>query len=210
MAKKKSNSIITESNKAVAYVRVSSREQEKGYSLTAQEKLLRKYAEDEGLEIVEFFREAMSAKKAGRKKFNLMLQYLKSHKDVNKLLVEKTDRITRNFKDVVDLDEVEGLELHFVKEGSIISEKSKSQDKMIYGLRVVLSKQYIDNLKEEAEKGILAKIEDGIYPSIAPVGYYNTMNRKGKHIIAVDEEKRAVVKKAFELYCKSSPITRYN
>lgn len=200
MAKKKSNSIITESNKAVAYVRVSSREQEKGYSLTAQEKLLRKYAEDEGLEIVEFFREAMSAKKAGRKQFNLMLQYLKSHKDVNKLLVEKTDRITRNFKDVVDLDEVEGLELHFVKEGSIISEKSKSQDKMIYGLRVVLSKQYIDNLKEEAEKGILAKIEDGIYPSIAPVGYYNTMNRKGKHIIAVDEEKRAVVKKAFELY----------
>ena len=146
MVKKKSGEII-ETNKAVAYVRVSSREQEKGYSLTAQEKLLRKYAKDEGFEIVEFFREAMSAKKSGRKQFNLMLKYLKSHKDVNKLLVEKTDRITRNFKDVVDLDEIEGLEIHFVKEGSIISEKSKSQDKMIYGLRVVLSKQYIDNLK---------------------------------------------------------------
>ena len=199
MAKKKSNEII-ETNKAVAYIRVSSREQEKGYSLTAQEKLLRKYAKDEGFEIVEFFREAMSAKKSGRKQFNSMLKYLKSHKDVNKLLVEKTDRITRNFKDVVDLDEVDGLELHFVKEGSIISEKSKSQDKMIYGLRVVLSKQYIDNLKEEAEKGILAKIEDGVYPSIAPVGYYNTMNKLGKHIIAVDEDKRAVVRKAFELY----------
>lgn len=199
MAKKKSGEII-ETNKAVAYVRVSSREQEKGYSLTAQEKLLRKYAKDEGFEIVEFFREAMSAKKSGRKQFNLMLKYLKSHKDVNKLLVEKTDRITRNFKDVVDLDEVDGLELHFVKEGSIISEKSKSQDKMIYGLRVVLSKQYIDNLKEEAEKGILAKIEDGVYPSIAPVGYYNTMDKLGKHIIAVDEDKRTVVRKAFEMY----------
>ncbi len=199
MVKKKSGKII-ETNKAVAYIRVSSREQEKGYSLTAQEKLLRKYAKDEGFEIVEFFREAMSAKKAGRKQFNLMLKYLKSHKDVNKLLVEKTDRITRNFKDVVDLDEIDGLELHFVKEGSIISEKSKSQDKMIYGLRVVLSKQYIDNLKEEAEKGILAKIEDGVYPSVAPVGYYNTMDKLGKHIIAVDEDKRAVVRKAFELY----------
>ena len=115
MAKKKSGEII-ETNKAVAYVRVSSREQEKGYSLTAQEKLLRKYAKDEGFEIVEFFREAMSAKKSGRKQFNLMLKYLKSHKDVNKLLVEKTDRITRNFKDVVDLDEIDGLELYFVKE----------------------------------------------------------------------------------------------
>ena len=99
MAKKKAS--IIDTNKAVAYIRVSSREQEKGYSLSAQEKLLRKYAEDEGYEIVEFFREAMSAKTSGRKQFNLMLKYLKSHNDVNKLLVEKTDRITRNFKDVV-------------------------------------------------------------------------------------------------------------
>ncbi len=198
MTKKKAS--IIDTNKAVAYIRVSSREQEKGYSLSAQEKLLRKYAEDEGYEIVEFFREAMSAKTSGRKQFNLMLKYLKSHNDVKKLLVEKTDRITRNFKDVVTLDSIDGLELHFVKEGSIISEKSKSQDKMIYGLRVVLSKQYIDNLKEEAEKGILAKIEDGVYPSIAPVGYYNTMDKRGRHIIAVDEDKRRVVQKAFSLY----------
>lgn len=198
MGKKKIN--IVDSNKAVAYVRVSSREQEKGYSLNAQEKLLTHYAKQEGLEIVEYFREAMSAKKAGRKQFNAMLKYLKTHNDVNKLLVEKTDRITRNFKDVVELDEIDGLELHFVKENSIITEKSKSQDKMLYGLRVVLSKQYIDNLKEEAEKGIIEKIQNGIYPSTAPVGYYNTMDRKGRHIIAVDEDKRAVIKKAFELY----------
>ena len=72
----------------------------------------------------------MSAKKSGRKQFNLMLKYLKSHKDINKLLVEKTDRITRNFKVVVDLDEVEGLELHFVKEGAIISEKSQDAHNM--------------------------------------------------------------------------------
>lgn len=163
MVKKESNIHIS-TNKAVAYIRVSSKEQEKGYSLTAQEQLIRKYAEEEGYEVVELFREAMSAKKAGRKQFNAMLKYLRTHKDVNKLLVEKTDRITRNFKDVVDLDEISGLEIHFVKENLIISEYSKSQDKMLYGLRVVLSKQYIDNLKEEAAKGILAKIEDGIYP----------------------------------------------
>ena len=58
MAKKKAN--IIDSNKAVAYIRVSSREQEKGYSLSAQEKLLRKYAEDEGYEIVEFFYECQN------------------------------------------------------------------------------------------------------------------------------------------------------
>ena len=198
MKKKKTNIVI--SNKAVEYIRVSSREQEKGYSLSAQEKLIREYAEKEGYEIVKVFRETMSAKKAGRKQFNEMLKYLKAHKDVNILLVEKTDRITRNFKDVVDLDSIDGLEIHFVKEGSVISEKSKSQDKMIYGLRVVLSKQYIDNLKEESEKGIVAKIEEGIYPSIAPVGYYNTMDKSGRHIIAVDEDKRHVIREAFTMF----------
>ena len=202
MAKKKDS--IIETNKAVAYIRVSSKEQEKGYSLTAQEKLIRKYAEKEGYEIVAFFREAMTAKESGRKQFNLMLKYLKAHKDVNKLLVEKNDRLARNFKDIGDLDEIIGLEQHFIKDDLVLSEKSSSQDKMVHGIKVVLAKQYIDNLKEESEKGILAKIEDGVYPSVAPVGYYNTMNKAGKHIIAVDEEKRKVVQKAFELYASGN------
>ena len=55
-------------------------------------------------------------------------------------------------------------------------------------------------------KGIFAKIEDGIYPSIAPVGYYNTMNRKGKHIVAVDEKKKAVIK----LFLASFEVTSSN
>lgn len=207
MARKKKTEIIN-TNKAVAYIRVSSKEQEKGGSLSAQEKLLRLYAKQQGLEIVECFREAMTAKKAGRKQFNAMLKYFKTNKDVRKLLVEKTDRITRNFKDVVDLDEICGLELHFIKENSIISENSRSYEKMLYGLRVVLSKQYIDNMKEEVEKGIIEKIESGVYPSIAPIGYYNTMDKRGRHIIAVDEDKRAIIKKAFELYATGNYSAR--
>ena len=117
MVKKEVNTQIS-TNKAVAYIRVSSKEQEKGYSLTAQEQLIRKYAEEEGYEIVELFREAMSAKKAGRKQFNAMLKYLRTHKDVNKLLVEKTDRITRNFKDVVALK-------IFIMKSIIIKHKQK-------------------------------------------------------------------------------------
>ena len=146
----------------------------------------------------------MTAKESGRKQFNLMLKYLKTHKDVNKLIVEKNDRLARNFKDIVDLDDILGLEQHFIKDNIVISEKSTSQEKMIHGIKVVLSKQYIDNLKEESEKGIIAKIEDGVYPSVAPVGYYNTMDRNGKHIIAVDEEKRKVVQKAFALYASGN------
>jgi site-specific DNA recombinase len=50
--------------KAVIYARVSSREQEEtGYSLPAQEKLLREYAERKGFEVVRIFSVSESAKR---------------------------------------------------------------------------------------------------------------------------------------------------
>jgi len=41
--------------KAVLYARVSSREQEQGYSLAAQTKLIKDYAERNGVEIIRQF-----------------------------------------------------------------------------------------------------------------------------------------------------------
>ena len=51
-------------NKALLYVRVSSKEQEKeGYSLDAQEKLGKEYAERKNLEIVRIWKVSESAGK---------------------------------------------------------------------------------------------------------------------------------------------------
>ncbi len=51
-----------------------------------------------------------------------MINFLKKNRTVNAILVEKTDRLYRNFKDYVLLDEFKNLEIHLVKEGGIISE----------------------------------------------------------------------------------------
>lgn len=91
--------------KAVMYARVSSASQEKeGFSIPAQIDLLNNYAENHDIEVVKIFEEAETAKKAGRTKFNEMLKYLSKNKDVTTILVEKTDRLYRNFKDYVELD----------------------------------------------------------------------------------------------------------
>jgi len=141
--------------KAVKYGRVSSDRQEKeGFSLQAQDKLLDLYAVEHNIKIVSSFFESETAKKAGRKQFNEMVKFLKKNKNVRTILVEKTDMLYRNLKDYILLDEIEGLKIHFVKEGTILSENSKSQDKFMHGIRVLMAKNYIDNLSEEIKKGL--------------------------------------------------------
>ncbi len=79
-----------------------------------------------------------------------------THVDLSQSPVEKTDRLYRNIKDWVTIDDLE-IEVHFVKEGSILSEDSRSSEKFIHGIKVLTAKNYIDNLGEEVHKGMLEK-----------------------------------------------------
>ena len=159
------------SDKAVLYARVSSKEQEReGYSIPAQCKLLRSYASRHGYEIVQEFIDIETAKQSGRTNFTQMIGFLEEHPDVRILLCEKTDRLYRNFKDYVTIDELD-VTLVFVKEGSILNKHSRSHEKFIHGIKVLMAKNYIDNLSEETRKGLREKAEEGWYPGTAPLGY---------------------------------------
>lgn len=184
--------------KAVIYARVSSREQEReGYSIPAQLQLLRDYANKHNLEVVKEFTDAETAKKSGRTNYNEMLKFIKKSKGIKTVLVEKTDRLYRNFKDYVELEDYD-LEVHLVKEGSILSDNSKSHEKFIHGIKVLMAKNYIDNLSEEVKKGQKQKAEIGEYPATPPYGY----KRLNTKMIVIDEEPAKLVQKAYELFSK--------
>ena len=184
-------------NKAVIYARVSSREQEKeGYSVPAQLKTLREYAETKGFQVVQEFTDNETAKQAGRTNFGEMLKFLKKNKDINTLIVEKTDRLYRNFKDYVLLDEHKNLEVHLVKENSVISENSRSHEKLMHGFKVLIAKNFIDNLSEEVRKGLQEKAEQGYYPAKPSYGYH----RLDKKLPQINPKTAPFVLRAFELY----------
>ena len=64
---------------AATYARVSSKEQEKeGFSIPAQQKLLRGYAAQNASPIAQEFVDVETAKKAGRTGFGEMLAFLKN------------------------------------------------------------------------------------------------------------------------------------
>ena len=190
--------------KCVIYARVSSKEQERGgVSIPAQLDFLQEYAREHNFEVVQIFTEAETAKKSGRANFNKMIELIKKQKDINIILVEKTDRIYRNFKDYVILDEFPALEVHLVKENMVISENAPSHIKFMHGMKVLMAKNYIDNLSEEVIKGISKKCKMGYYPAKAPIGYKNVVV-KGLHIIEVDKDIAPYIKLAYELYISTN------
>ena len=90
---------VTLSEEALLYARVSSSEQEaSGFSIPAQQKLLHEYAEKHRFVVIQTFIDVETAKAAGRKQFGEMVKFLQRHKNVKVVLVEKTDRLYRNFQ----------------------------------------------------------------------------------------------------------------
>jgi len=194
------NNGASKSNIVLAYARVSSKEQDmEGFSIAAQQKLLQAYASGNGLIIEKEFIDVETAKASGRLNFNAMVNYLKKHPGIRTLLVEKTDRLYRNLKDWVLLDEL-NIEIHLVKEGVVLSQDSKSSEKFFHGIKVLMAKNYIDNLSEEARKGQQEKAEQGIWPTKAPLGYLNVLGADGKRIIAPDSSVASIIAKIFEWY----------
>ena len=189
---------------AVVYVRVSSKEQEKeGFSIPAQLKLLRDYALAEGIRVIEEYVDVETAKQAGRSSFGEMVDYLRQHPEGRVILVEKTDRLYRNLKDWVTLDELD-LEIHFVKENVVLSGDSRSSEKFMHGIKVLMAKNYIDNLSEETRKGMTEKAEQGIWPSFAPLGYLNVEGPHGKRIIEPDPDSAPIIARMFEGYASGN------
>ena len=181
----------------VIYARVSSLVQEReGFSIPAQIKLLKDYAFSNRLKIVKEFTEAETAKKAGRTQFRKLVEYIKANPNVKAVLAEKTDRLYRNMADYTELNfEDLGIEIHLVKENEVLDRNSRSHQKFIHGIKVLMAKNYCDNLSEEVKKGHAEKLALGVYPSKAPLGY---QNRLEDHSIIVDQITAPLIRRTFE------------
>ena len=193
-------------NTAVILARVSSKSQEdEGYSLDSQLKLLSDYCQTNGLRVIKVYKIAETAsKEQSRKIFSELLSYLHKNNIYN-LAVEKTDRLTRNMKDAVAIDdwlqEDPDRMLHAVKENLKLHKESRSDVKFMWNIHLAVAKKYTDNLREEAMKGWAEKLAQGHRPSRPPVGYMTAI-QNGKRIHVPDPKTSPIIRSAFELYLK--------
>ncbi len=191
-------------NRAAMYCRVSTREQEEtGYSLPAQSKLLKERSDQKGFNLIKEFCIAESASGSKQRKvFGEMMEFLVKN-NISHLLCEKVDRLTRNLKEAVVindwLEQDENRYIHFVKQNLVIHKNAKSDEKFRWDIEIVLAKKYIANLSEEVKKGQVEKIAEGWLPTKPPLGYM-TIGDKGKKIHVIDKGVAPLMRDMFDLY----------
>ena len=177
----------------VIYARVSTKEQQtEGYSIPAQLKAIRAFCEAQGLSPVADFIEAESAGKAGRKEFGRMIAYLQAHPEVGVVVAHKLDRLYRNFRDQITLEDL-GIRARYVQ-GDI---PDTPQGELLRDVNLSVAKYYLGNLREEVKKGMDEKVAQGGWPHRAPTGY---LNDRLSRTLVVDPDRAPLVRYAFERY----------
>lgn len=167
-------------------------------SIDSQIKEMLQLAEREGLEIVCMKRESHSAKETGKRPiFNEIVTEIGLGK-YNGILTWAPDRISRNAGDlgrIVDLMDAGILQEIRTYGQSFRNNPNEKFLLMILGSQAKLEN---DNRGINVKRGLRTRVEMGLWPGIAPVGYLNQKLMDKKCQIIVDPERAAVIKKMFE------------
>jgi site-specific DNA recombinase len=179
----------------LAYLRVSTPKQGEGVSLLTQREAIARFAAAKHLLVTGWYEEKETAAKRGRPVFGNLLSLLRKGQ-ADGLIVHKVDRSARNLKDWADLGELidRGIPVYFAGEGLDMNTRA---GRLAADIQAVVAADYVRNLREEAKRGIQKRLEQGIYPNAAPVGYLDRGAGKAKEI---DPEKGPLIRLAFTWY----------
>ncbi|NCN25696.1 hypothetical protein COT94_04585 [Candidatus Falkowbacteria bacterium CG10_big_fil_rev_8_21_14_0_10_37_14] len=163
-------------------------------SLDSQEKEMTALAHNLGLNIVKVFRESKSAKKPdNRPQFSELISLIKRGK-IDGIICWKIDRLSRNPIDSAiiqwllqqnDLKIIQTMDRQYLP----------SDNALLFNVESGMANQYILDLSKNVKRGLRAKLEQGQWPNLAPIGY---LNKDSQIIVDMDREK--YIKKIFELY----------
>lgn len=158
--------------RAVGYRRVSMKEQVDGFSLNAQENNIKQYVQTQGWAFVELYTDAgISAKKdSQRPELERMLRDAEARRfDV--IVVDKVDRFYRHLRGLLGaLDQLNTWNVSFVS----VQERlnfTTPWGKLTLTVLGTLAEIYIDNLRQETQKGKIQRARDGYWNGNIPYGY---------------------------------------
>ena len=186
---------------AVIYTRVSTKEQaDNNASLDTQMKHCKKYAEEKGLEIVEFFGGTYeSAKDDERKEFQKMLSFVKRRKSIGYVIVYSYDRFSRSGPSGAFIShelKQRGVKVVSVTQSIDHNDPSGNFMEGIYHLFSEFDNQL---RRDKSMTGMVEKLKQGYWPFMPPTGYTNVHQGKNadQHKMVIND-KGKLLKKAFE------------
>ena len=133
-----------------------------------------------------------------------MVTFIKRQRTKIALIVDTVDRLQRSFKETPVFNELmqqDVIELHFVKEGNILSKNATSTQKLMWNMGVVMAQSYTDQLSDNVKRSLDHKVRNGEWVAQAPFGYKNERDpATGKSIIIHDETNAHIIRKFFTEY----------
>lgn len=181
------------------YARKSTESEERQVlSIDSQIKEMLQLAERESLEIVEIKRESHSAKETGQRPvFNEIIEEIKQEK-FNGILTWAPDRISRNAGDlgkIVDL-----MDSGVLQEIRTYGQKFTNSPNEKFLLMILGSQAKLenDNRGINVKRGLRARCEMGLWPTVAPLGYLNQKHMDKKCQLIQDPQRAPIIRKIFE------------
>lgn len=181
------------------YARKSTESEERQVlSIDSQIKEMLQLAEKEGLDVVEMRRESHSAKDTGQRPvFNELIRDIKARK-FNAILTWAPDRLSRNAGDlgaIVDLmdqkllSEIRTYGQHFT---------NSPNEKFLLMILGSQAKLENDNRGVNVKRGLRTRVEMGLWPGVAPLGYLNQYQMDKKCQVIIDPVRAPIIKQMFE------------
>jgi len=182
-----------------AYIRVSTKKQGNGASLSEQKAAIVSFAQRHDLQITRWFSEKRTAAKAGRREFAELLKELRKGR-ASGVIIHKVDRSARNGRDWVEIGDLvdQGIEVRFAHDDLDIRTRG---GRLTADIQAVIAADFIRNNREEVKKCMYGWLKQGYYPWPAPPGYLNQGKRRLK---ALDPIRGPLVANAFDLYAQGN------
>lgn len=146
-------------------------------SIDGQLSELKEFAKRENLQVIDIVLESKTAKEPGREKFAEVLKRVEKG-EANGILSWHPDRLARNSVDG-------GKIIYLLDIGKLLNLKfptfwfdNTPQGKFMLSIAFGQSKYYVDNLSENVKRGLREKLRRGVWPKLAPIGYFNDLKIK--------------------------------
>ena len=203
-AKKSKFADRIEGTNCIIYTRVSTKEQEKGFSLETQKRVIEEACEKSNFSILAYFGGVYeSAQTDERAEFNRMLTFARRSKEkVSHIMVYSVDRFSRSGANAIYIaNELrkENIKIFAVTQPS---DTFTATGKMQQNLQFIFSEYDNDLRREKCSAGMKEMLLNGYWCTKAPLGY-NQLTRRKRENLTLDERQKITVNETGELIRKA-------
>ena len=180
-------------------MRVSTEDQKDfGYSLAAQEEMLRRWCVATNRQVIKVYVEDHSAKTLDRPQFKELMEFVRTHKDeIDEILFVKWDRFTRNTGDAYNMIK------YFAKLGVTVNAVEQPinsnipEQKILLAFYLAVPEVDNDRRAMSTRSGMRRAMKEGRWVHHPPKGYVTKRDEKDKPLL-VPGPTSHLIKRAFE------------